>query len=124
MEKKRIQTAIYFLMFFLSLVTFLGRVGIFTANNRPLRVDESIFCKTAHSNGESSAKRLMCKVGLDINKDSAWDLEWLPGVGPGRAQSIVDSRRRGGPFYSVADLTRVRGIGSKTVEQIEPWLEW
>jgi len=124
MEKKRIQKAIYFLMFFLFLVTFLGRLGGFKANNAPLRVEESVFCKGAHSNRESSAKRLMCKVGLDVNKDSAWDLEWLPGVGPGRAQSIVDSRRRNGPFNSATDLTRVRGIGSKTVKQIEPWLEW
>ena len=59
---------------------------------------------------------------LDINQ-SQWQ-EWsvLPGIGEKIAQRIVESRRTQGPFRSHDELTRVRGIGPRTVERIRPYL--
>lgn len=68
--------------------------------------------------------RLLCGVGLDANRDTAKDLELLPGVGEVKAEAIVKSRIEDGPFTSREDLLRVRGIGPKTLDRIEPWLEW
>jgi competence ComEA-like helix-hairpin-helix protein len=68
-------------------------------------------------------QRLICGVGLDVNRDPAKDLELLPGIGPKKAGAIVESRERDGPFGSVADLARVKGIGEKTVERIRPWVD-
>lgn len=48
---------------------------------------------------------------LDINRATAMDLRRLPGVGPALAARIVQSRRAGGPFGSVDDLGRVKGLG-------------
>lgn len=45
----------------------------------------------------------------------------LPGVGQKTANAILDDRRANGPFESVQDLTRVRGIGVKTILEIEPY---
>ena len=53
---------------------------------------------------------------IDINLATAAELELLPGIGPSRARAIVEDRRTNGPFGSVDDLDRVRGIGSATVE--------
>ena len=39
----------------------------------------------------------------------------ITGIGPSKAQAIVDYRSKNGPFQSVADLAKVKGIGSKTV---------
>lgn len=59
---------------------------------------------------------------LDINT-APW-IEWtlLEGIGETLAKRIVDDRTSRGPFQSVDDLRRVKGIGQKTLEQMRPWL--
>lgn len=59
---------------------------------------------------------------LDINAADAAALCALPGIGSKKAAAILEERRRGGRFRSVADLTRVRGIGPATVARLAPWL--
>ena len=39
----------------------------------------------------------------------------ITGIGPAKAQAIVAYRSKNGPFLSVSDLAKVKGIGSKTV---------
>ena len=39
----------------------------------------------------------------------------IQGIGPAKAQAIVAYRSKNGPFQSVADLAKVKGIGNKTV---------
>ena len=55
---------------------------------------------------------------VDINGGSASQLEELPGIGPTRATAIIQERESKGPYKSVDDLTRVHGIGAKTVEKM------
>jgi len=62
------------------------------------------------------ARRLF-GLALDLNCSDAPTLETLPGIGPARAQAIVDARRRV-RYRRVDDLLRVPGIGSKTLERI------
>ena len=45
-------------------------------------------------------------------------LDALPGVGPATAAAIVSDRDAHGPFRSVDDLGRVRGIGDAKLEQL------
>jgi competence protein ComEA len=49
----------------------------------------------------------------DLNVSPERHLLLLPGIGPARARAIVEERANG-PFSSVADLARVRGIGPAT----------
>lgn len=59
---------------------------------------------------------------IDLNS-AAWpELTQLDGIGPAMAQRIVEDRDRHGPFQSVDDLTRVKGIGPKLLERNRPWL--
>lgn len=55
---------------------------------------------------------------IDINTASRAELELLPGVGEVLAREIVADRERNGPFRSVDDLDRVKGIGAVTVERL------
>ena len=52
---------------------------------------------------------------IDINTATPAQLEQLPRIGPTLAQRIVEDRDENGLFRSLDDLTRVRGIGDKTV---------
>lgn len=48
---------------------------------------------------------------IDVNRASAAELALLPGIGPALAGRIVEDRERNGPFATLDDLVRVRGIG-------------
>jgi len=60
------------------------------------------------------AARLLYGLPLDPNRDDAFALEALPGIGPGLARGIVAGR----PWCSVEDLRRVRGIGASRLARI------
>ncbi len=58
---------------------------------------------------------------IDINTASAVELTLLPGIGPRLADRIVEDRERNGPFRSLDDLQRVRGIGPMIVQHISEY---
>ncbi|MDA0835053.1 MAG: helix-hairpin-helix domain-containing protein [Planctomycetota bacterium] len=62
------------------------------------------------------------EFSLDIN--SANWVEWmqLEGIGERLAVRIVEDREMNGPFRSIEDLDRVKGIGFKTIERLRPHL--
>lgn len=43
----------------------------------------------------------------------------LPGIGPAKAQAIIDYRSKHGPFKAKEDLANVPGIGTSTLEKIK-----
>jgi competence protein ComEA len=55
---------------------------------------------------------------ININTASAAELATLKGIGPAKAQAIVDHREKNGQFKTVDDLKLVRGIGDKMLEQL------
>ena len=59
---------------------------------------------------------------LNLNTASAEELMRLPGVGPTRAQAILDLRTRMNGFKRIEELMRVRGIGRKTFRKLAPLL--
>lgn len=54
---------------------------------------------------------------LNVNTASAGELQNLPGIGEVTAERIVAYRTEHGPFATVDDLTKVKGIGAKTLEK-------
>ena len=57
---------------------------------------------------------------IDVNTATASSLTTLPQVGPKTAERIIAYRDSNGPFSSVEELTKVRGIGPKTIEKLRP----
>lgn len=58
------------------------------------------------------------EVRININTASAEELETLSGIGPVKAQAIVDYRNEHGLFRTVDELINVPGIGPQTLEGI------
>ena len=55
---------------------------------------------------------------VNINSASWLELVQLPQVGPVTAKRIVADRIKEGPFTTIEDLQRIRGIGPKTVMRL------
>jgi competence protein ComEA len=60
------------------------------------------------------------KAPININTASAAELTSIQGIGPAKAQSIIEYREKNGTFKTVDDLKLVRGIGDKMLEQLRP----
>ncbi|MCK4696222.1 MAG: ComEA family DNA-binding protein [Candidatus Cloacimonetes bacterium] len=60
---------------------------------------------------------------ININKADIETLSKLPGIGQVKANAIIDYRKNKGEFQSLTELTKVKGIGKKTLEKILPYLE-
>lgn len=55
---------------------------------------------------------------ININTASQASLERLPNIGPAMAKRIVEYRSTSGGFKSIEQLSRVKGIGPKRLEQL------
>lgn len=74
---------------------------------------------TAQSaNGSSSDSPI-----IHLNSATLEQLQLLPGVGPSKAQAILKYREENGPFQQIEDLTKVTGIGPKSLEKMKGQIE-
>ncbi|MFD1850217.1 helix-hairpin-helix domain-containing protein [Oceanobacillus bengalensis] len=56
---------------------------------------------------------------IRINSASKEEIEGLSGIGPSKAEAIIQHREEQGYFQTVEDLLEVSGIGEKTLENIK-----
>ena len=59
---------------------------------------------------------------IDINTADETELKKLPRIGPAMAKRIIEYRDKNGPFNTLKELTKVKGIGKKTFEKLRPFL--
>jgi len=59
---------------------------------------------------------------IDINSADTAELQLLPGIGEKLSQNIVSYRQENGRFYRHNELQNIRGIGSKKLAAISPFL--
>ena len=60
---------------------------------------------------------------VSVNSGSSEDLQVLPGIGETLSQLIISERISHGDFYYPEDLTAVKGIGMKKLEQFRELLD-
>ena len=57
---------------------------------------------------------------LPLNEATALQLQLLPSIGPKMAERILQYRGVHGPFKTLEELQKVRGIGVRTIEKLRP----
>jgi competence protein ComEA len=68
-------------------------------------------------------ERLAMGLPLDPNRAAAAELALVPGLSERLAAALVADRAARGPFASVDDVARVKGIGPIRLARARPWLE-
>lgn len=59
---------------------------------------------------------------ISINKATYEELITLPGIGPKTAERIIEYRNTYGPFWSLEDIKKVKGIGDKKYAKLKEYI--
>ena len=58
-------------------------------------------------------------AAVDLNTATKEQLETVKGIGPSKAEAIIEYRKQHGPFKKVDDLNEIKGFGDKSVEALK-----
>lgn len=61
---------------------------------------------------------LSALAGVNLNTATQAELQTLQGIGPAKAQAIIDYRKKHGDFKNVDELEKVDGIGAATLKNV------
>ena len=59
---------------------------------------------------------------VNINTANAAALQTIPGIGPSKADRIIEYRESEGKFNEIDDIKNISGIGNKTFESIKEYI--
>lgn len=98
------------------------RIAVPLVGQPPPAVDPSAVVggTSSPSDGTDGSGSSTASTGVTVNINTATvaELDTLPGIGPATAAAIIRERDAHGPFRSVDDLERVKGIGPAKLEQL------
>lgn len=75
-----------------------------------------VYSKEEHTNPEGNSSGGNVQGKVRINYATQEEIETLNGIGPAKAQAIIQYREEHGFFQSPEDLLNVSGIGEKTLQ--------
>ncbi|MBS8264978.1 competence protein ComEA [Mesobacillus boroniphilus] len=78
------------------------------------RIGENVEAALPVKAGEAAGKGT-----VNLNSAQSSELQTLPGIGPAKAEAIIEYRESNGPYKSIEDLKEISGIGDKTFEKLK-----
>ncbi|MCC2687071.1 MAG: Competence protein ComEA-like protein with helix-hairpin-helix repeat region [Paenibacillaceae bacterium] len=103
------------------------QAGIQGADDAPSTVNAELAAMIAAQTDEQG-RAIPVKViekplePVDLNKATLEQLDALPGIGPAKAEAILETRRAHGGYKRIDELLDVPGIGAKTLDKLKPHL--
>jgi comEA protein len=97
----------------LAIASFTGLIWSMTTNSKPVMHIQQ---------DQMTSTDAPAQVLIDLNSANQTELQLLPNVGPTLAQHIIEHRTSHGPFETLEDLDRVKGIGPKTIAGLTDWV--
>ena len=76
------------------------------------------------NSAKDNVKSVVDSAKININKADAKTLQQLSGIGEKKAQAIIDYRNKVGKIKDMAELSKIDGLGSTTIEKIAPFLSF
>ena len=74
------------------------------------------------STGSQSAQSGITNGKVNLNLAGSATLQTIPGIGPSKAERIIDYRNTNGRFRKIEDIMNITGIGEKTFESIKDYI--
>lgn len=101
--------------------------GVFLGRSTPhgdtlSKNDQNTYNTDAFFTGAAADTRPYINGKININAASAQDLSLLPGIGAGLANAIIEYREQNGPFSSIMELSKVKGIGDAKITDIMDYI--
>jgi competence protein ComEA len=90
-------------------------------SSKSTTTSESSGSKTVSPTGSSTGKMAPGQT-VNINTATAEQLDALPGIGPSKAQAIIDYRNEHGRFSSIEDIQNVKGIKEGEFSKIKDYI--
>ena len=75
------------------------------------------------SHASAAAGTLAAGEKVNINTATTEELDKIPGIGPAKAQAIVDYRTQNGNFKTIEDVEKVKGIKSGVFSKIKDYIK-
>ena len=82
---------------------------------KKIETDNRVLVKPSTSDTKTNGK-------ISINKATKKELMTLTGIGESKANSIIDYRTTKGPFKSLEDIKKVKGIGDSIFAKIKDYI--
>jgi competence protein ComEA len=89
-----------------------------TAGKSAATTSQTTPAPTGHPSGKLTPGQT-----ININRAALEDLEKLPGIGPTKAQAIIDYRTQNGDFKSIEDIEKVKGIKAGEFSKVKDYIK-
>lgn len=90
--------------------------------NKNVDYKQEVFDFNNRSFNKIYTKRLPAEKSINLNKATKQELMNLPGIGEKTAESIIALRNKLNGFKKPEDLLKVKGIGSKKLDNIKKYI--
>ncbi len=105
----------------LGIASITGLLWSMSTDSKPIHQYQSEYQSVSHPS-QPERPAAPARLLIDLNTADQSQLQLLPSIGPKLAQRIIDDRTEQGPFTTLKDLDRVKGIGPKTLARLEEWI--
>lgn len=89
----------------------------------PDETSQKISTEVSNENNRNYGNNISEANGkININSADSATLQEIPGIGPSKADKIIEYRTNVGPFKTIEDIKNISGIGDKTFETIKEFI--